>query len=104
MCLGVGLLARDIQSIQFDFSEGGQYHDGTDESVQYLQKSALDWMDLETLMDACTAALEDIALMFENPKDAQAADPKKSVTKPPRSPRVISKGAASSSQRYGVVS
>jgi len=106
MCLGVGLVARDIHTIKFGFVKGGQYYGNVDESVQHLQNSALKWTDLQTLLDACSRACEDISLLFENPREAQAAPGKfwNPTTTPPTTSKMTTRSAAPASKKYVVVS
>jgi hypothetical protein len=57
MCLGIGLILRDLEEIQFESSQEGYV---VEEANRHLQKSALSWPHHMTLVRECRKLKEDI--------------------------------------------
>ena len=65
VCLGIGLVLRDLHVIQFDFGEG---NDVSSEdlilAIKHLQKSKLEWAHTQVLLAICLSIAEELQDMF----------------------------------------
>jgi hypothetical protein len=70
VCLGVGLVLRDLQTVQFDLGEGDS-DEHLDASVKHLKRSRLGWGHNQALLRACQDILEDIKICFPQEEDLE---------------------------------
>jgi hypothetical protein len=62
MCLGVGLILRDLDFCQFRTGEG----DEISADINHIARSALNWGHYQALLSACKDILEDIEICFDD--------------------------------------
>jgi hypothetical protein len=72
MCLGIGLVLRDLHAVQFEFGEEGLE---ADESVQHVQASRLGWGQSQSLLRECRRLKIDILLCCGMEADQQTPPP-----------------------------
>jgi nitrogen fixation-related uncharacterized protein len=71
ICLGIGLVLWDLNTIQFDLGEGDDADDADDPSVHHLKGSALAWGHAQAILGTCQDIMEDIAICFPAEEDPQ---------------------------------
>jgi hypothetical protein len=72
MCLGIGLVLRDINAAQFEYGEEGVV---VDPSVQHVQDSALRWGDGQALVRECRELRFDILRCFGDEPEKEESPP-----------------------------
>jgi hypothetical protein len=82
MCLGIGLVLRDLQAVQFEFGEEGLE---VDESLQHLQDSALGWGQCQSLLRECQRLRTDILICCEVDPAPKTPLPEDSEPEAPKS-------------------
>jgi hypothetical protein len=71
MCLGVGLVLRDLAKIQFGFGEEEDNDGDSDMSVQHLKTSKLTWGHTQALLGACQDIIDDVGVCFQDENRSQ---------------------------------
>lgn len=69
MCLGIGLVLRDLEFSQFQTGEENRHGIALDSSNQHLAHSILEWGHHQALLHACNDVLEDIEICFHDEED-----------------------------------
>jgi hypothetical protein len=90
VCLGIGLVLRDLRTVQFDLGEGDS-DEHLDESVKYLKHSRLGWGHTQALLRACRDIMDDIQICFPEEEDPL---PLPKVTRKPKVPKPTPKRAS----------
>ena len=72
VCLGIGLVLRDLHVIQFDFGEGNDVSGDIDPAIKYLQKSKLEWAHTQVLLPICISIAEDLRTCLDEGKAPEA--------------------------------
>jgi hypothetical protein len=65
MCLGVGLILRDLDFAQFQADDADQDDGNLDLSNRHVAKSVLDWGHCQALLLACRDVSEDMGICFD---------------------------------------
>jgi hypothetical protein len=60
VCLGIGLLLRDLHAIQFELGGDDEEFTSTDPALAPLQKSKLDWAHTQVLLQLCQTIAGDL--------------------------------------------
>jgi hypothetical protein len=69
MCLGIGLVLRDLEFSQFQTGEENRHGIILDSSNQHLAHSILEWGHHQALLHVCNDLLEDIQICFHDEED-----------------------------------
>jgi hypothetical protein len=83
MCLGIGLVLRDLNTIQFDLGEGDDADD-VEEPLQHLKTSKLTWGHSKAILGACRDIMDDIAICFQEEEEPQCPAKKPVKANPPK--------------------
>jgi hypothetical protein len=96
VCLGIGMLLRDLHAIQFELGNEDEESSTLDPAMTHLRKSKLDWAHAQVLSQMCLAIAADLrgCLDGEEKEDPGKAGPK--GKKPP------SKRQKTLSDRFGL--
>jgi hypothetical protein len=80
VCLGIGLLLRDIQVIQFGFGEDNQHASSSKQNraIAHLEKSQLEWGHSKVLLRMCTVIAADLKTCLA---EIEQEEPPESSTK-----------------------
>lgn len=65
ICLGLGLVLRDLHTIQFDLSEDGE-DDDVDEAALHLKQSVLSFAHLDPVLVTCSRMDSDLKECMEH--------------------------------------
>jgi hypothetical protein len=113
MCLGIGLVLRDLRIKQFESGEDDDDEDGEgDLLVWNVKHSKLDWGHTEALGMICKDIMDDIALCFAEEEVEKPLKPTKPPPKPsssilPKLPgvttRTAAKAAAAAAEAYVII-
>jgi hypothetical protein len=71
MCLGVGLVLRDLAKIQFGLGEEENTDGDSDLSVQHLKSSKLTWGHTQAILGACQDIIDDVGVCFQDEQEPQ---------------------------------
>jgi hypothetical protein len=71
MCLGVGLVLRDLDKIQFGLGEEEDSDAESDPSVQLLKNSKLTWGHTQAILGACQDIMDDVTVCFQEETELQ---------------------------------
>jgi len=74
VCLGIGLVLRDLHVIQFDLGEGEDVSGDIDPAIKHLQKSKLEWAHTQVLLPICISIAEDLRTCLDEGKAPEALD------------------------------
>jgi hypothetical protein len=101
MCLGVGLVLRDLQTVQFDLGEDDS-DEHLDASVKHLKRSKLGWGHNQALLRACQDTMEDIKICFPEEDDLEPPPkkvPRKTQLPKPSQPKRLSTRSSSAATK-----
>jgi hypothetical protein len=105
MCLGIGLVLRDLHTMQFELGEDNEADDDLDPLVHHLKTSKLHWGHSQALAGACEDVMQDIAICFPAEEDPHPP-PKKPVKVIPQKqsppPRPRTRGATAAAVQLSV--
>lgn len=68
VCLGIGLVLRDLHIIQFDLGEGDDVSEDIDPAIKHLHMSKLDWAHTQVLLPICLSIAEDLRTCLDGGK------------------------------------
>jgi hypothetical protein len=71
MCLGVGLVLRDLAKMQFGFGEEEDNDGDSDVSIQHLKNSKLTWGHTQAMLGACQDIIDDVGVCFQEENGPQ---------------------------------
>jgi hypothetical protein len=71
MCLGVGLVLRDLAKMQFGLGEEDDTDPAVHQSVQHLKHSKLTWGHTQAILDACQDVMDDVTVCFQDETESQ---------------------------------
>ena len=60
VCLGIGLVLRDLNVMQFELGDGDDVPQDLDPAIKHLLKSKLEWAHTQVLLPMCTTIAEDL--------------------------------------------
>ena len=60
VCLGIGMVLRDLQVIQFGLGEGNEDSSNSDAAIAHLRKSQLDWGHSKALLRICNTIVDNL--------------------------------------------
>jgi hypothetical protein len=60
VCLGIGMVLRDLQMIQFGLGEGNEDSSKPNAATAHLQKSQLDWGHSKALLRICNTIVDNL--------------------------------------------
>lgn len=86
MCLGIGLVLRDLWTNQFELGEDSS-DEGLDDSVKHLKHSRLGWPESQVLLRCCQDIRRDIRLCFNEEQEPETPTPPRPKPKTPRNNR-----------------
>lgn len=80
VCLGIGLLLRDLEVIQFGFGEGNQHAGSSKQNagIAHLAQSQLEWGHSNVLLRMCTVIAANLKTCLE---EVRQDDPPESSSK-----------------------
>ena len=99
MCLGIGLVLRDLRMHQFELGEDSS-DEHLDATVKHVKHSKLGWGQTQALLRCCQDLRRDIRLCFNEEEEPETPTPPPARSRAPRSRRRTSPPKAGpSSQR-----
>jgi hypothetical protein len=97
ICLGLGLLLRDLYTIQFDLSEDGE-DDVVDKAALHLKQSVLSFAHLDPVLVTCGRMEADLKECIEHVNVEQEDEGSEPVP-PPKKPHTASKAPPSKKKK-----
>jgi hypothetical protein len=88
VCLGIGLLLRDLHVVQFDVQ---------DPTGAYLSKSKLEWAHTQVVLQMCTTLVDDLRECLDVGQSEDVATP----PEPPKGKKLASKRQKIAPNRCG---
>lgn len=84
VCLGIGLLLRDLHVIQFGFEEGNQHSSSSKQNpaIAHLEKSQLEWGHSKVLLRLCKGIAADIKTCLAEVEHGDPLDAKSKGKQP----------------------
>jgi hypothetical protein len=73
VCLGLGLLLRDLHVIQFELGENGEggVSGGLDPTIEHLKKSKLEWGHSKELLRLCDSIVRTLEICLDDGEQQQ---------------------------------
>lgn len=93
VCLGIGMVLRDLHVVQFEGGDASSSRPGS--SAGHLQKSKLDWALYQVVVEMCLSISEDLKQCLE------IQQTQKSATPPPKGKKPASKRKKTLHDMYG---
>ena len=84
MCLGIGLVLRDLHTHQFELGEDSS-DEHLDATVKHLKHSKLGWAQTQVMIRCCQDLRKDIRLCFNEEEEPEIPTPPPAKTRAPRS-------------------
>lgn len=86
ICLGIGLVLRDLQTHQFELGEDSS-DEHLDATVKHLKHSKLGWAQTQVLARCCQDLRKDIRICFNEEEEPETSPPPPAKSRTPRSRR-----------------
>ena len=71
VCLGIGLVLRDLNVIQFELVDGDDVPQDIDPAIKHLLKSKLEWAHTQVLLPICSTIAEDLRTCLDTGNAAE---------------------------------
>lgn len=84
ICLGIGLVLRDLRIHQFELGEDSS-DEHLDATVRHLKHSKLGWAQTQVLLRCCQDIRKDIWLCFNEEEEPETPTPPPAKSRAPRS-------------------